>query len=64
MPYSPKHDRIYSANCTLKKGFGYVIMPKVVTKGYKVVIISYINGILINSKSYERQTIFYDKKQN
>ena len=38
-------------------------MPDVVTKGYKVVIFYYRREILINIKTYERQTIFYDKKQ-
>ena len=40
-------------------------MPDVVTKGYKVVIISYKSEINISdTKYYERQKIFYDKKQN
>ncbi len=56
---------VYSANFTLKKGFHYVIMPNVVTKGYKLVIISYKLEIYISdTKYYERQKIFYDKKQN
>lgn len=38
-------------------------MPEVVTKGYKFVIIYYRREIIINIKNYERQTIFYDKKQ-
>ena len=56
---------VYSANFTLKKGFYYVIMPNVVTKGYKSVIISYKLAINITDiKNYERQKLFYDKKQN
>ena len=56
---------VYSALFTLKKGFYYVIMPNVVTKGYKLVIISYKLEIYISdTKYYERQKIFYDKKQN
>ena len=56
---------VYSANFTLKKGFYYVIMPNVATKGYKFVIISYKLAInIIRYKNYERQKIFYDKKQN
>ena len=49
----------------MKKRFYYVIMPDVVTKGYKIVIISYKLAInIIKIKYYERQKIFYDKKQN
>ena len=56
---------VYSAIFTLKKAFCYVIMPEVVTKGYKIVIISYKLEIYITDiKNYERQKIFYDKKQN
>jgi hypothetical protein len=40
-------------------------MPNVVTKGYKFVIFSYKLAINISDiKNYERQKIFYDKKQN
>ena len=56
---------VYSAIFTLKKGFYYVIMPNVVAKGYKIVIISYKLEIYTTDiKNYERQKIFYDKKQN
>ena len=43
----PKAEGVYSAIFTLKKGFTYVIMPKVVTKGYKIVIFSNKLSILI-----------------
>ena len=60
-----KSKTVYSAIFTLKKDFYYVIMPTVVTKGYKLVIISYKLAINIrDTKYYERQKLFYDKKQN
>lgn len=38
---------VYSAIFTLKKNLFYVIMPKVVSKGYKFVIFGYNIAILI-----------------
>lgn len=61
--YFTKTKAVYSAIFTLKKPFQCVIMPNVVTKGYKPVIFSYIFEINIIDINNERQKIFYDKKQ-
>ncbi len=45
---------VYSAIFTLKKRVYYVIMPEVVTKGYKFVIISYIHAINITDMKFTK----------
>ncbi len=49
---------VYGAKCTLKKLFYYVIMPKVVTKGYKIVITRYEKTYTDNKSPRAGDTLF------
>lgn len=50
LPWCTKNGCVYGAIFTLKKNLFYVIMPEVVSKGYKFVIFGYNLAILIVEK--------------